>query len=319
MSSMFGSGGQTVTAQPLMPAWQQQTGQNLSSWINQYLNNYVPGAQYSGALSAPLSSQEQTSLTQLSDFQNQPATGDLFAAGKSQIMDTLAGKYANPATSPYIQSTINLANQNLQTSIDQSRLGAGARGTYFTTPAMNQESTLRQNTQNQLQTVIGQFAQNERQNQLGAATTAQQMDQYGNLTAPLTQIAAGEQYGSLSRTVQQAALEAQYNAWLNQQKSAATPISAAENLYSTPAQYGIQSWTAPQTNSLTSLLSALGGGQGISSLGSSTGISSWLSSLFGAGGLASAAGGAAGLGLDTAAAGTFSGMGIEDLALLGLM
>ena len=270
-------GGETVTAQQMIPGFQAQAGSELSNWVSQYLNNYKPGTPYSGQLTAPMSDLEKKSLSDLTAFSSAPATGDLFGAGKQQILDTLGGKFADPNSSPFIRSMINLSKMNLQDTIDQSRQGAGARGTFFTTPAMQQESTLRQKSQTGLDAVIGQFIQNERQNQLGAAQTAQSMDEYGNVIAPLKKITAEQTLGALPRTIQQADLEAQYQAWLNQNKDLSQVPNVALGLYGTQQPYGLQSVTMPTNNSsgLSGLLSVLGGSNG------QGGIGSILSSLFG--------------------------------------
>jgi hypothetical protein len=276
--SLFGKktkGGETISPEQLMPDWQKQLGQQLSGWITQNMGNFTPGQAYTGQYVAGPTSQETTSLDQLTNFMNNPVLGQLFNQGKQQISDTLAGKYANPNTSPFIQSMTTMAKQNLGDLINQSRASAGARGTYYTRGAMKDEATLNERTQNQLQSVIGDFLNTERGRMFQAAPIAQSMDQYQNITAPLDQIQAGQQYGSLMRTLEQGNLEAQYQDFLRQRKEQAMPIQAAQSLYGTNAQMGIGSVTAPEVqsnNSFGNIANILGGLNWGGAAGASGGI-----------------------------------------------
>ncbi len=200
------------------PKWLQELGKQLGATTLQGLKDYTPGAAYTGNLNVAGSptSQEQTSLDQLTQLLGNPGTGSLFDQASGQISDTLNGKYADPKSSPYIQALTKLANNQLQDQITTERGQRGARGTYYTDAGVKAEDLLRGRTLDNLQGVIGSFIQNERQNQLGAANTAQGLDQYKNLTLPLAKIQAGQTYGSLSRTIQQANLESQYQDYLRQ-------------------------------------------------------------------------------------------------------
>jgi hypothetical protein len=265
-SSLFGkkekSGG-TVTAEPMMPDWQTATGKQLSEWIQKYMDQYAPGEAYPGKLSAGMTSQEGTGLSLLDQFLGGAGIGDLFKAGKSQIADTLAGKYANPETSPFIKAMKDVSAQDLEDAINASRRGSGARGKFFSTASLGEEGDLTNRNLQNLNSIIGQFTQQERQNMLGAATTAQGMDQYENQTVPLSKIAASQTFGSLSRTLEQADLERQYTDYLRKRTEMATPINAAQNLYGTGGQYGYpNSQTKPiqSTNTfgdITNLLSKM--------------------------------------------------------------
>lgn len=262
--SLFGkkdkSGG-TVTAQQMQPEWQTETGKKLSEWIQKYMDQYAPGETYPGKLSAGMTSQEGTGLSLLDQFLGGAGIGDLFKAGKSQIADTLAGKYANPETSPFIKSMKDISAQDLQDAINASRRGSGARGKFFSTASLGEEGDLTNRNLQNLNSIIGQFTQQERQNMLGAATTAQGMDQYENQTLPLSKIAASQTFGSLSRTLEQADLERQYTDYLRKRTEMAQPIQAAQDLYGTKSEYGVKNWQMPTTqtnNSLGSIMDILG-------------------------------------------------------------
>jgi hypothetical protein len=273
-------GGDEVSQDQMAPAWQTALQKQLASMYSSNLSSYDPAASYGGTLSAGATSQETQSLEILQKYLDSANTGELFGAGKQQILDTLAGKYANPETSPYIQSQTALAKQNLQDSINTSRLGAGARGNYYSTAAMKDESSLQERTQNTLNSIIGTFLQNERQNQLGAATTAANMGKYEDMTAPLMKVEAGQTYGSLNRVLEQADLDRQYNEWSRKQTSQQTTAQNAQGLATTNIPYGIMNWEKSGSGGIGSLLSGLLGNKNVTGA-ISGGLDSILGSLLG--------------------------------------
>jgi hypothetical protein len=271
----------TVSAEQMIPDFQSLAGQQLSDWVTKYLPNYKPGEAYTGKLTTSSTDQEKTGLSQLSQILANSATGDLFSAGKNQIMDTLSGKYANPETSPYIQAQKVQANKALEDAISTERGRRGARGTYFTKAGVNAEGDITTNSLNNLQSIIGSFIQNERQNQLNAASTAANMDQYQNLTAPLAKVEASQKYGGLERTIDMANIEKQYQDYLRQRTEAALPVAAAQSLYGTQQPYGIKDYSAPQeTSTLTNILGLVGKLGGLSNSSGSSSILSQLGSIF---------------------------------------
>jgi hypothetical protein len=284
--SLFGkkkSGGETVTAEQMMPEWQSKTGEQLAIWIQQYMGNFQPGAEYTGEFTAGPTSQETASLDMLTKFMgSSPLFGDLYSAGKGQIMDTLGGRYADPNESPFIKSMINLSQQNMGDMINQTRARRGARGTYYTKAGIQEEGDIAERSQNYLNSVIGEFINNERGRMFQAAPIAQAMDQYENLDAPIQKIAAGQSLGSLLRTIEQGDLEAQYQDFIRKREEMAMPIKEAGSLYGTSTEYGQKSMTAPFTESNSSfgniadIISKLN----FSGMGGSGGILSKLAGLF---------------------------------------
>lgn len=275
--------GDTITADQMMPSWQSETGKKLSEWIQKYMDQYVPGQAYGGKLSAGMTSQEGKGLDILNQYLNSPGTGNLFSSGKQQILDTLSGKYADVNASPFIKAMKDVSAQDLTDAINASRRGSGARGKFFSTASLGEEKDLTNRNLQNLNSIIGNFIQNERQNMLGAATTAQGMDTYENQTIPLSKIQTSQTFGSLQRTLEQADLERQYNEFVRQRSEMAQPISAAQSLYGTNTPYGIQSWQMPSTqttNTFGSIMDMLGK-LNFSSLGGSGSIMSKLAGLFG--------------------------------------
>jgi len=232
-----------VNVSTLMPAWQEGLGQDLSEFIKNYLKYYKPGEPYGGRLSAggpaPL---EQRGLDELSRLLDQPITGELYGAGKQQLLDTLSGKFADPSQSPFIQSYTNLAKQNLQDAITEARGRRGARGTYFTRAGLQEESRLGERTQNMLNSLIGQFIDAERGRMFQAAPIAQSMEEYGTLTAPLKRIAASQTLGSLPRVLEQADLERAYQDFKRQRGELSELPSLGTSLFGTRVPQVVESY-----------------------------------------------------------------------------
>lgn len=256
-------GGETISPQPLMPSWQSGVGNNLSSWINQYLSQYHPGEAYSGQLSIKQpSSYENQGLGLLDSLLKAPNTGDLYSAASNQLMDTLSGKFADPSTSPFIKAMTTYANQSLGDAIDQSRATAGARGNFFSTAALRNESNLSERTQNFLNTVVGDFIQGERGRQIQAVPLAQDLEKYGSLVAPLSKIEASMTAGALPRLLEQADLERQYKEYQRQRTELSGVPTLGANLLGADINYGYPNLTAPQqsqTSGLSSILQTLSG------------------------------------------------------------
>lgn len=231
-SSGGGSAGSVETT-PNMPDWQYGLGENLSSWASKFLNMYNPGEAYKGDLTAKnLTGPETAGLGELGEFMKQPATGELFNAAKGQVMDTLNGKYADPNTSPFIQSYSKLANQNLTDSINTERGRRGARGTYFTRAGVNAESQLQERTQNFMNTLIGDFLNTERGRQFAAVGEAQNLEGFAQ-DSTIKRVTASQTLGSLERLIEQSDLEAKYDAWINQRTELGQVPQAAQSVFGT--------------------------------------------------------------------------------------
>ena len=253
-SSFFGKKnepGGTVTPTNEIPGYQDSLQNQYSTWISQYLNNFQPGAAYSGDLTAQKTPFESMGLDQLNSFLTGPGTGELFQQGQNQIMDTLGGKYMNPQTNPWIQSMMTLSNRNLNSAIDQTRARRGARGTYYTKDAIREESDLTGSTLDQLNAIIGQMQNQERGRQFAAAPLAQEFDKYQNMDVPLQKIGASQTFGSLDRTIQQADLERKYSDFLRQREEQQLPMKAAGSLYGTSSDFNMDSspFTLPNQQS----------------------------------------------------------------------
>lgn len=268
MASGFLSKKKKVSQQPMMPGFQMETGQLLADYLKKNLGNYTPGESYGGDLTSESTPFEQFGLGTLSDYLRAPATGDAFAAGKKNLMDTLGGKYTNPNENPFIQALTGLSKQNLNDATNDVRGRAGARGKYFSTAAMKQEGDLQERTQNYLNTIIGQIQEQERGRQFSAIPEAMRYDEYGTATAPLKQVAASQTFGSLERLIDEGNMERMYEDFTRQRDELSQLPGQAQNLYGTNVNYGVPSVTKNQPNQLLDMLSKLnwgalgkGGGQ----------------------------------------------------------
>lgn len=280
---------------PLMPEGQQKLGDELSRYFMNMVqgfgnqnNPFTPGQAYTGQMSAGATPSENNSQAILQKFLQGGLTGGLYDQAAGQVSDTLSGKYANPAQSPYIQAITDLAGRNLNDQIDQSRAGAGARGNFFSTASGAQENKLRGDTLANLNAVIGDFANQERGRQFSAVPLAQQLDQYKNVNLPLSQIEAGSTFGSLNRTLEQADYERQYQDFLRQRGEKTDALGMAQGQYQSNTPYGIKDYslTSPNiqsNNTLGSIMDIIGK-LNFSSMGGSGSILSKLGGLFNFGG-----------------------------------
>lgn len=263
--SMFGkkktSGGEMIGGDQNMPEWQRQLGEQLGGWASRYMDKFVPGEEYGGSFTAGMTPNELASMAELTDFQGKGATGDLYAAGKQQIMDTLSGKYADAKTSPFIQSMIKLSGLNLKDSLDAANAKAGAAGKFFTGRTLRGKQEMGQKSAAGLDTLIAAWMDQERNKMFDAAGKAQAMDEYGNLTAPLKKIAAGQTFGALPRLIAQADLEAQYQDFTRKRNEQAMPLQVAQGVYGSNPRYNpvMQAPIRQESDGIASLLQSASG------------------------------------------------------------
>lgn len=214
------------------PSWLQNIGKTLGNSLNTGLADYTPGAAYKGDLNfaGTPTDMETGGLDILKKLLGSAGTGPLFESANTHLLDTLSGKYADPKTSPYIQAMQKALKTQLADQITQERGTRGARGNYFTNAGVQAEGKLRERSTDSLNSIIGQFIQNERNNMLGATDKAVALDKYKNVQLPLSLVGASQQYGGLERTIHGANLESQYQAYLNQRKEQSGALNTAAGL-----------------------------------------------------------------------------------------
>ncbi len=243
----------TVDLVPDKTPEQLQAMRDLGGVVTKYLPQYDPGKEWGGQYSAPLTRPEVKSTSLLNQYLDSSPTGTNYDAASRQLQATLSGGY-NPSTSPFYDSMRQASQVALQDQLDASRRDAGARGSYFTEGAQRDESRLRSDANNQLNQVLGQIYEAERQRQFQGIGLGKELDAYQNL-ARTGQIQAGMNYGSLERTVQDADLAARYNDFMRQQQERAAVPGIAQNLAGTSITYGQQQLQQP--NSFQQIISAL--------------------------------------------------------------
>ena len=129
MSSGGGGGGGNTTTTQNLPDWAQPYASNLLQRGSDLSNTTVP--QYQGQMVAGLSGTQQSGLNNLNSAAgnavalsnqyagssgpqiNNPYTGNVTAS-------TAANQFANPANNPYLQNTVNAANQQITQAYNNS-------------------------------------------------------------------------------------------------------------------------------------------------------------------------------------------------------
>lgn len=195
----FGSGGGDTKVQTISDTY----GKLRTPFVN-YLQGQIgqPGPVYSGERTAPITAQETQSLDKVNEYANQkPGENSTINAGKQQIENTLNGNY-DPSTSPYYQAVKAQAAQNLSDTQKNIASNSAGGGRYFTGSRIKQQSRAATDSALNLNTILGQQAENERQRQISVLPQALQYGQ-AEQNMPLQQATALQTLGSLPRTLQQ--------------------------------------------------------------------------------------------------------------------
>lgn len=169
-----------------------------------------PGPSYTGEVTAPMSAQEKASLGKVDEYAN-TGFGDTFKAGNKQIQDTLNGNY-DPSTSAYYQAVKAKSAQNLadtQRNIASNSAGAGR---YFTGSRIKQQARAANDSALNLDVILGQQAENERQRQISVLPQALAYGQ-AEQQLPLAQANALQTYGALPRMLQQNTDDVNLSQW----------------------------------------------------------------------------------------------------------
>lgn len=174
----------TSSSAPTLPEYARpQYEQALKDIFAQYQDPNTT-AQYQGSMVAPFSEQTQQALSRI---QNRAMAGSpLQGAGSAEFLKTIQGDYLNPETNPYLQNTIDFANQNtirnFQTSSIPALQATFAKGGRYGSGAIqgsfdDANRALMNQLSNNTNTLAAQNYGQERQNQLNAALQAPQYAQ----------------------------------------------------------------------------------------------------------------------------------------------
>ncbi len=220
-----------------------------------YLTTQIgkPGPTYTGEVTAPMTAQETASLGKVNDYANQGSNSTL-DAGKAQIEKTLNGSY-DPSTSPYYQavkaqSAANLADTNRQIASD-----AAGGGRFFTGSRIKQQARAANESGMNLDTILGQQAENERNRQISVLPQAMAYGQ-AEQQLPLQQASALQALGALPRTLQQNTDQAQLDNFYKSQYD--YPLSILQMIAGVQAPPTLQANGASQLQGATGAATQMG-------------------------------------------------------------
>lgn len=205
----------------------------LSSFISKYLPGFVPGEEYSGQLSAPMSSLENQGMGFLQNYltgASQTNANPMLGLAEDELTKTFTGGY-DPSTSPFYKATRDAAMIERQDALNTQNQGLGARGKFFSSEALNENQQLNTRTTNFLQSTLAGMAEKERVNRLNAVPMAMNLDS-ARTKADISPIIAATTFGAIPREVEQQDLERQYQKFLNEREEKALPLTAARGAYS---------------------------------------------------------------------------------------
>ncbi len=185
------------------------TREAFTSWLNGQIGKAGPS--YTGEMVAPLTAQQKASIPKLEQYANQ-GTSDLLKNSSDLLNKTLTGGY-DPTASPYYQAVKAEAARNSDQANTQIAKDAAGGGNYWTGARLQQQRESATDSANNLNTIIGQLALQERQNQLNAVPVAQNLSN-AITSLPLQQASALQSLGGLDQAQQQAIDTALQNMWM---------------------------------------------------------------------------------------------------------
>lgn len=238
LSGLFG--GKEQELQPDRPGWAMKAGKSVAEWGKKYIDQAVPGKEYTGQMTAPISEMEKAGQDWLGQYLNQPNTGEGYDLSFNELKKTLEGGY-NPFTSPEYKPFKEGAMFELEDTIDKLRRGQGYRGTFFQDSAVREEGRARQATQNYLQQILAGMSERERERKLGAVPQMMELEKYKG-QVPLQKATAASSLGALPRLIEQADLETRYKDFLRKQGELAEVPKTLQGVYGTPISYGVKSY-----------------------------------------------------------------------------
>lgn len=188
------------------------------------------GEAYGGELVAPMSQAEQTSLGTLQDYLASTMPGDTNISRLSQgeIEKTLSGGY-DPIQSEYWKAYQNEMQRQMKQASDSIAAKTSASDRFFGGGRIRETADMNEGALSDMAVVLGQLAENERNNRLNTAMNA---PSYLGQNEALTQgrIQAGQQFGALPREIQQAEDTAKYTEWQRQLADLGIPLDVAQQL-----------------------------------------------------------------------------------------
>lgn len=211
MGNLFSSKKQTPEYSTVYDPFSKVRGQT-SDWLSSQIGQKAEP--YTGKLVEGMSAPETESLDWLKKY-TQGGPSEMTGLGQAEIKKTLTGEY-DPTTSPYYMAVKAESARNLAETQQNVADKAAGGGRYWGGARLEQQREAGTDVANALNTMLGGMSERERQNRLGAATTAAQMGE-AEQNIPLQKAMAGQQLGALPREIGTAQNQAIYNEWIRQQ------------------------------------------------------------------------------------------------------
>lgn len=218
-----GGGGQNTTVQKSDPWSGQQPYLTDVMGKAQEQYNKGPMGYYEGQTFAPLSA--ETQQAQQMQANRALAGSPLTAASQQQLTDTMAGKYLDPATNPYLQAGADQIRAKVQPAIDARFSGSGRTGSGLAARAVGEGVT------DAIATQAMQNYTNERNNQVKGMMFAPSLAQQD-----YTDIARLGEVGAAREDYQQQAINENINRFNFQQQEPWQSLGLYSNLVN--GQYG---------------------------------------------------------------------------------
>lgn len=195
------------------------------------------GTTYPGQQIAGLSEFELQGLGTLGDYleSDMPTEGELFQAGKGELLKTLQGGY-DPGESDYYKAFEKHKLRLLQEAKDRLAATTSARDKYFGGGRIATEGEMEEDVITDLGVFLGSLMERERERKLGAVGPAMEMTSYEEL-APLGRVEASQTFGALPRQLEQAGLSAEYAEWVRALEDLGIPLDAALGLATYKPEY----------------------------------------------------------------------------------
>lgn len=232
--SLFGGGSkrkeqqvQTEPAGGQIPGFVLNAGSQIADFVSKFLPQFSPGEKYTGQLNAPITGAEQASQGFLGQFLDS-SIGDIFGAGKQNIIQTLSGGF-DPVTSDYYKGLRNEALRTRDEAIDAGNRAAAAGGSFYTDSRQRNTSDIAGRTSNFLTQTLGDLFNKERDRAQSALQLVPSLSTY-ETEFPLRKAQAASTIGSVPRLIEQAALERNYNDFVRRREEQALPLQAGLNL-----------------------------------------------------------------------------------------
>lgn len=210
---------------------------SLADLITRSLPNYNPGEEYKGQLTAGMSPFEEKGMGFLSQFLDNPGVTSGVTAANKNLTDTISGGF-DPNTSDFYQTMKEAMELNRVDSSDRLDRELAGRNKYFSSERIGEQGDLERKSSSDLNTLLAQLAQTERDNQFKA------IDRIGGISdmitqSPLKKASAATTIGALPRQLEQADFEAQYEKFLNERKEYSHMATLAAGAPSNMTQVGL--------------------------------------------------------------------------------